>query len=96
MSDDPKAEDAALEAALARALGPGAGDTAPLSRAVLTRLAARPAPRRQLLAEVLADPRPAAGLMLAALLVAGAVGYALLPAELEELALLMALVGPGL
>jgi hypothetical protein len=88
-------EDDRLDAALARALGPDADDTAPLSRAVLSRLAERPAPGRAPLAEVLADPRPVAGLMLGALLLAGALGYALLPADLEEAAALILILGPG-
>ena len=84
-----------LDAALAQALGPVAEDTAPLSRAVLSRLAER-APSRQVpMAEVLADPRPMAGLFVVALLLAGALGYALLPATLAETAALVLILGPG-
>jgi hypothetical protein len=94
MSQTPKPEDAALEAALARALGPAADDTAPLSRAVLNRLVDTPGPQRLAWGEVLADPRPMAGLFLGALLLAGALGYALLPAELPEMAALIHLLVP--
>ena len=91
MTDD----DDRLEAALARALGKGADDTAPLSQAVLTRIAADSVPPRLPLAEVLALPGPAAGLLLGGLLLAGALGYALLPGEVEEILLLQSLVGLG-
>jgi hypothetical protein len=88
-------DDTILEAALARVLGPDAEDTAPLSRAVLTRIADQGNPARRPLAEVLAMPLPATGLMLGALLLAGALGYALLPGDLEEIMLLQALLGAG-
>jgi hypothetical protein len=89
------ADDDALDAALAQALGPRADDTAPLSRAVLTRIAAETTPTRPPLAEVLAQPAPAAGLLLGGLLLAGALGYALLPGEVEDVLLLQALIGLG-
>ena len=55
MTDD----DDRLEAALARALGKGADDTAPLSQAVLTRIAADSVPPRLPLAMLgLAFSRP--------------------------------------
>jgi hypothetical protein len=86
-------EDDRLDSALAQALGPKAEDTAPLSRAVLSRLAEPSSPSR--LGEVLADPRPVAGLLMGALLLAAASGYALLPATLEEMAALVMILGPG-
>lgn len=88
-------DDTAIDAALAQALGPEADDTAPLSRAVLTRIAAETAPARPPLAEVLVQPAPATGLLLGGLLLAGALGYALLPGEVEEMLLLQALIGLG-
>jgi hypothetical protein len=88
-------DDAALDAALAQALGPRADDTAPLSRAVLSRIAMETAPPRPPLSEVLAQPAPATGLLLGGLLLAGALGYALLPGEVEDLLLLQALIGLG-
>ncbi len=101
MTDD----DDRLEAALARALGKGADDTAPLSQAVLTRIAADSVPPRLPLAEVLALPGPATGLLLGGLflgglflgglLLAGALGYALVPGEVEEMLLLQVLIGLG-
>jgi hypothetical protein len=90
-----KIDDDALDAALARALGPEAEDTAPLSRAVLSRIAGQEATQSLPLAEALAMPLPATGLMLAALLLAGATGYALVPKDLEELLLLQVLLGAG-
>jgi hypothetical protein len=94
MNDTGK-DDAALDRALAEALGPAAEDTAPLSRAVLGRMAAAAAPRRAPLAEVLADPRPAGALMLGALFLVGALGYAIVPGDLEEAVLMQVLVGSG-
>jgi hypothetical protein len=89
------ADDTQLEAALARALGPGAEDTAPLSRAVLTRIAEADRPARPALAEVLVQPGPALGLVAGLLLLAGALGYALLAGLAEEAILLQALIGAG-
>jgi hypothetical protein len=88
-------DDIALDAKLAEALGPKADDTAPLSRAVLNRLADPDRPRHAGLAEVLADPLPAAGLMLGLLLIAGGLGYALTPIEIDEVSVLTQLIAPG-
>ncbi|MES2914662.1 MAG: hypothetical protein V4753_06030 [Pseudomonadota bacterium] len=90
-----RTDDDALEARLAQALGPDADDTAPLSRAVLNRLAGPALPGRASLAEVLAEPLPAAGLMLGLLLLAGGLGYAFSPLELDEVSALTQLLGPG-
>jgi hypothetical protein len=90
MTDDDR-----LEAALAQVLGPGADDTAPLSRAVLTRIVQDTTPARPPLAEVLVQPATATGLLLGGLLLVGALGYALLPNEVEEMLLLQALIGLG-
>jgi hypothetical protein len=90
-----RTDDDALEARLAKALGPAADDTAPLSRAVLNRLAGPAAPAPSGLSEVLADPLPATGLMLGLLLLAGGLGYALFPLDLDEVTALMQLLGPG-
>jgi hypothetical protein len=95
MNDAKKPSDAALEASLARALGPDAEDTAPLSRAVLNRMVEQPRPARLALAEVLADPRPVGGLFLGALLLAGALGYAMVPADLEEVFALTTILRQG-
>ena len=86
-------DDAALDTALANALG--TEDTAPLSRAVLTRLAEPSAPRHAGLADVLVLPVPATGLLLGALLLAGAVGYAIPSGEVEEILMLQILLGVG-
>lgn len=88
-------DDDALDAVLAEALGPEAGDTAMLSRAVLTRLAEEGAMRRAPLSDVLAMPLPATGLMLGTLLLAGAMGYALVPGDVEEWMLMQVLIGAG-
>lgn len=88
-------DDDALEARLAQALGPNADDTAPLSRAVLNRLAGPDRTARTGLAEVLAEPLPAAGLMLGLLFLAGGLGYALSPPDFDEVTALMQLLGPG-
>lgn len=88
-------DDAELDAALARILGPAAEDTAPLSRAVLSRMVSETTPRRRGLTEVLVAPLPASGLMLGALFLAGALGYALVPAEVDEAVLMQVLIGAG-
>jgi hypothetical protein len=88
-------DDERLDAALARALGPKADDTAPLSRAVLNRMVDHGAPRRAGLGEVLALPGPAAALMLGALLLAGALGYLLVSPDLQEAMALYVLIGAG-
>lgn len=89
MEDDP------LDARLAETLGPKADDTAALSRAVLTRLATREAPRRAPISEVLVAPLPATGLMFGLLLLAVALGYGVAPVDLDEVAALVQLLGPG-
>ena len=88
-------QDSDLEAALARALGTDADDTAPLSRAVLSRMVAPEKRHRPALTEVLTAPVPAAGLMLGALLIAGALGYALVPGEVQDLMALQGFIGEG-
>jgi hypothetical protein len=88
-------DDAALDARLAKALGPAADDTAPLSRAVLNRLAEPPLRHRFALAEVLVAPLPATGVMLGLLILAGALGYGLAPIDLDEVTALIQLLGPG-
>jgi hypothetical protein len=88
-------DDDALEARLAQALWPDADDTAPLSQAVLNRLAGPRTPERSSFAEVLAEPLPAAGLMLGLLFLAGGLGYALSPLDFDEVTVLMQLLGPG-
>lgn len=88
-------DDDLLDARLARTLGPDADDTAALSRAVLTRLAAPEASRRAPLAEVLVAPLPATGLLFGLLLLALAMGYGLAPADLDEVTALVQLLGPG-
>jgi hypothetical protein len=88
-------EDDELEARLARALGPDADDTAPLSQAVLTRLTGPHATGRARLTEVLAEPLPAAGVMLGLLLLAGGIGYALPASDLDEVTVLLHLLGLG-
>lgn len=88
-------DDDTLDARLAQALGPDADDTAPLSRAVMTRLAEATTSRRAPIAEVLAAPLPATGLMLGLLILAGGLGYALSPVDLDEVTALVALFGPG-
>jgi hypothetical protein len=87
--------DDSLEARLAQALGPAADNVASLSRAVLTRIAEADRPARPALAEVLVRPGPALGLLAGMLLMAGALGYALLAGLAEEAILLQALIGAG-
>jgi hypothetical protein len=87
-------DDAALDATLARTLGPGAEDTAELSRIVLSRIADEAAsPARAPLAEVLVAPLPAAGALFGALLLAGAAGYALLPGLMGDEMTVILLIG---
>jgi hypothetical protein len=95
MTDTDKQSDAALEANLAQALGPEADDTAPLSRAVLSRMTETATSPRQPLSEVLADPLPVAGLLLGSLLLAGALGYALVPRDIGDAIVLYDLIGRG-
>jgi hypothetical protein len=88
-------DDDAMDAALARALNPGADDVAPLSRAVLTRLAEPAAPQRLPMAEVLVQPLPAAGLLVGLLGLAAVLGYAAGPAATDELTALVEVLGLG-
>ena len=71
--------DAAFDRDLAALIGAADDDTAMLSRAVLSRLAERPASRFEHLAEVLVAPAPLAAGVSAGLLMIGALGYAVLP-----------------
>jgi len=88
-------DDDLLDARLAQTLGPDADDTAALSRAVLTRLAAPEATRRAPLAEVLAAPLPATGLMFGLLVLAVALGYGVAPVDLDEVTALVQILGLG-
>ena len=88
-------DDDLLDARLAQTLGPDADDTAALSRAVLTRLAAPDPLRRAPLAEVLVAPLPATGLMLGLLILAATLGYTVAPVDLDEVTALVQLLGPG-
>jgi hypothetical protein len=88
-------DDDALEAALARALNAGAEDTALLSRAVLTRLAEPSAPLRTPLSDVLAQPLPAAGLLIGLLGLAVLLGYLTGPAAPDEITAIAELLGLG-
>ena len=88
-------DDDLLDARLAQTLGPKADDTAALSRAVLTRLATPETPRRAALAEVLVAPLPATGLMFGLFLLAVALGYGVVPVDLDEVTALVQLLGPG-
>ncbi|MFM7333950.1 MAG: hypothetical protein ACKO1H_05985 [Tabrizicola sp.] len=90
-----QADDDAMDKALADALGPGAEDVAPLSRAVLTRLAEHSAPRTLPLAEVLVQPVPAASLLLGLLGLAAVLGYAAVPAAPDEITVILELLGLG-
>jgi hypothetical protein len=85
----------AMDAALARALGPTAEDTAPLSRAVMTRQAEPKPIARAPLAEVLVQPGPVAGLFLGLLCLAAMLGYALGPANPDEIAAIIEILGLG-
>lgn len=88
-------DDDAMDAALARALDAGAEDTAPLSRAVLTRMAEPSAPVRTPLAEVLVQPFPAAGVLLSLLGLAALLGYLTGPAAPDEITAIAELLGLG-
>lgn len=90
-----QSEDDAMDAALARALNPGAEDVAPLSRAVLTRMAEPATPRRLPMGEVLVQPVPAASLLIGLLGLAAVIGYAAGPADPDELTALFELFGLG-
>jgi hypothetical protein len=89
-------DDDALDAALARALNRTADDTAPLSRAVMTRLAEPTPGRRFVLGEVLVQPLPAAGVLLGLLGFGAALGYAFGPTGPDEIAAIAELLGLGL
>lgn len=85
-----------MDRALAQALGPEADDIAPLSQAVLSRLAATGPRRRIPLSDVLAAPLPATAAMLGFFLLTGAMGYALTPVDLDEVTALVLAIGVGL
>jgi hypothetical protein len=89
-------DDDALDAALARTLGAGAEDTAPLSRAVLTRLTEPSSPVRPPLSDVLVQPLPAAGLLLSLLGLAALLGYLTGPAAPNEIMAIAELLGLGI
>jgi hypothetical protein len=95
-TDIDDAQDKALDDALARSLGPDADDTADLSRAVLSRIAAGTTSAPHPLAKVLAAPLPATGALCGALLLAGAAGYALLPVVAGDELALFVLFGQGI
>lgn len=88
-------DDDALELAIARALDAGADDVAPLSRAVLTRLAEPSVTRQSQLTEVLVRPLPAAGFLFALLGLAAILGYAVGPAAPDEITAIAELLGLG-
>ncbi len=96
MTNPEPMSDARLEAALAKALGPGADDTAPLSRAVLSRMALDTASPRTQLTEVLVTHLPLTGLFLAALLFAGAIGHIFVSSDLTEAMTIISLIGSGI
>lgn len=88
-------DDDALDAALARALNAGAEDTAPLSRAVLTRLTEPSVPVRSPLSDVLVQPVPAMGLLLGLLGLAALLGYLTGPVAPDEITAIAELLGLG-
>jgi hypothetical protein len=88
-------DDDALDASLARALGTGAEDTAPLSRAVLTRLAEPDMPVRSSVTDVLVQPLPATSLLLGLLGLAVLLGYVTGPAAPDEITAIAELLGMG-
>lgn len=88
-------DDDAMDAALARALDAGADDIAPLSQAVLTRLAEQPGPVRAPLSDVLVQPAPAVGLLLGLLGLAATLGYLAGPAAPDEVTAIAELIGLG-
>jgi hypothetical protein len=88
-------DDDAMDAALARALGPMAEDTAPLSRTVMTRLAEPTVTRPAALAEVLVQPLPAASLFLGLFGLAALLGYTLGPSGPDEIAAIAEILGLG-
>ena len=90
-----QSDDDAMDRALAQALDPGAEDVAPLSRAVLTRLAEPSAARQSHLAEVLVQPVPAASLLIGLLGLAAILGYAIGPTAPDEITAIAELLGLG-
>lgn len=88
-------DDDALDAALAHALGAEAEDTAPLSRAVLTRLTEPSTPVRTPLSDVLVQPLPAAGLLVGLLGLGTLLGYLTGPAAPDEITAIAELLGLG-
>lgn len=90
-----QSDDDAMDRALAQALDPGAEDVAPLSRAVLTRLAEPSTARQSHLAEVLVQPVPAASLLIGLLGLAAILGYAIGPTAPDEITAIAELLGLG-
>lgn len=90
-----QSDDDAMDRALAQALDPGAEDVAPLSRAVLTRLAEPSTARQSHLAEVLVQPVPAASLLISLLGLAAILGYAVGPTAPDEITAIAELLGLG-
>jgi hypothetical protein len=90
-----QSDDEAMDVALARALNPGAEDVAPLSRAVLTRLAEPAAPQRLPVAEVLVQPLTATSLLIGLLGLAAILGYSVGPATPDEISALVELLDLG-
>lgn len=82
-------DDDAFDRALTALLTPEDTDTAEMSRAVLSRIAARTTPRRAPLAEVLTAPAPLGAGFAALLLGAAGVGYALMPGLDDPLSLMI-------
>ena len=95
MTEQDPMSDARLESALATALGPGADDTAPLSRAVLSRISQDTVTSRPPLSEVLVAPLPLTGAFLAALLLAGAIGHIFVSSDLTEAMTMISIFGSG-
>ena len=90
-----QSDDDAMDRALAQALDPGAEDVAPLSRAVLTRLAEPSAAGASHLAEVLVQPVPAASLLIGLLGLAAILGYVIGPTAPDEITAIAELLGLG-
>jgi hypothetical protein len=95
MNEPDPISDTRLEAALATALGPGADDTAPLSLAVLSRIALETTPRRPPLSEVLVAPLPLTGAFLATLLLAVAIGHIFVSSDMTEAMTMISIFGSG-
>jgi hypothetical protein len=88
-------DDDAMDAALARTLDPLAEDVAPLSSAVLTRLAKTSSPVRTPIAEVLVQPLPAASVLFGLLVLAVLLGYLGGPAVPDEITAIAELIAVG-